>query len=793
MSEDPARINPDYPLGQLLKALSAGGERAPERARQWRQVLSGLLDGTLHIGSRTPVEGTPAWVTLEVVHGGFATGNLAAGGPLQPHEVQRLHSLPRLAQGTDRGTLNLFFLSDLGRPELKAMLADGRFRIHVPEEGALLIVTWLLERGEALRAAGLLEAILPLFDRLRFYPVPHARPAHTATGVHVWTVRESVAVLRATRPQAQVARMNEALQVWTPLGDRAVALFLETIEGEPPFLRTTESGELERGPSGQPLVAGGWPCRRYPDGWADRARQLLDEYTKARARHTLCGKPERPKENFARLRGYLAACAENPAALTGREVGMIRKILASSVSRHGAPGSERLLHTRMGQAAMVARPPHHIVAGVLADRLGAYAEDEGIPELAALLGPLTADEAAHISAAGGEPLPPSAIARAMRCLEAPLDALITEGLVGSSEVLAGVLPLLTARIRAAAIADTQLGRVYEAVYRAFRRRRSLLLLDLESQVRLEELPWIAAVEPWVGSDMAAREAARATLVQAVTLAVEAFPQTILPNKLVKELQALATGAGLALPLVEELAADIFMGAFAEKFLRAAQTAARVLQGSLYARYYSIPVDALVRLDDVERRRHGATISPGFAHLCEERARADGGRWSVARNGTIIEQAEILTTHNLAVLFDGLTLVEELRLHLPLLAHRCFQWICHQQLGTGDRRVQLQMVKNMAYAWRQMLFFLSLANEAETAAFLDWAIACLQGQREEFSRRFRPALLGLAAIASGGEFDAEGFHAPSGGRRFLGWTVDRHWLLDTENRGNTASPEIHSVS
>jgi hypothetical protein len=122
-------------------------------------------------------------------------------------------------------------------------------------------------------------------------------------------------------------------------------------------------------------------------------------------------------------------------------------------------------------------------------------------------------------------------------------------------------------------------------------------------------------------------------------------------------------------------------------------------------------------------------------------------------------------------------VEEPRPRLPLPARRCFEWICRQQLDTGDRRAQLQMVKNMAYAWRQMLFFLSLANEAETAAFLDWATACLQGQREEFSRRFTPALLGLAVIASGGEFDAEGFHASSGGRRFLGWTVGRHWLLD----------------
>lgn len=46
------------------------------------------------------------------------------------------------------------------------------------------------------------------------------------------------------------------------------------------------------------------------------------------------------------------------------------------------------------------------------------------------------------------------------------------------------------------------------------------------------------------TDWASRAAARATLIQATTLAIEAFPQTILPNPLIKELRALAAGAGI---------------------------------------------------------------------------------------------------------------------------------------------------------------------------------------------------------------------------------------------------------
>lgn len=776
--DDGPRVNPGYPLAQLRKALSGAGEQAPKRVEQWRRVLSGLFDGALRIGSRTPVQNTPPWVTLEVVHGGFATGNWAAAGPLQPHEIQKLDAAPRPSQLTDRAALNLYYLGDLGRPELAAMLANGHFRVAVPEEGALLIAAWLMERGEAERAAGLVETIAPFFDRLRFYPIPHPRPARAGTGVYVHTVGESIASLRAKRPQAAVERMNEAIEIWTSLYDRAVGLFLETVEGDMPALQTDSSGQLLRGPDGQPLVAGGWPCRRYPPDWAPRARRLLADYAQVRAHHTLCGKPEKAKENFARLRGYLAMCSDDPGSLTGRDVGMIRKILASYLARHGAPGSERRRATRVDQAAALARPMRHLLARVLADRLQGYPEDEGAAEAPSLLGPLTADEAMGIGAPAGAPLPPSVTALAMRCLEAPLDVLVERRIVPSSEAMAGVLPLLTARTRAAAIADPALGRVYEAVYRAFRRRRSLLLLDLESQVRLAELPWIAAIEPWVGSDGASRDAARATLVQSTALAIRAFPQTILPNKLVKELRALAAGAGVSVPLVDELAAYIFMGAFSETFLRAARTAGRLLGGSLYERYYGIPYGAILRLDDVTKGRSGVPTSPGFARLCEERAGTDrGGSWSVARNGAIIEQAEILTTHNLAALFGALDLAGSLRPQLPLLARRCFAWICRrQQMRISDWRAELQMMKNTAYAWRQMMFYLSLLDQSEINAFLDWSAAHLEGQRDEFRRRFAPVTQGLVVVAGGDHFDPDGYHAPSGGRRFLGWSVGRHWLL-----------------
>ena len=173
--------------------------------------------------------------------------------------------------------------------------------------------------------------------------------------------------------------------------------------------------------------------------------------------------------------------------------------------------------------------------------------------------------------------------------------------------------------------------------------------------------------------------------------------------------------------------------------------------------------------------------PGFAHLCEELAGATiGGRWSVARNGMIIEQAQILTTHNLAVLFGELGLRDSMRTRFPKLAQRCFQWVCQrQQMTIDDRRAQLQMMKNTAYAWRQMVFYLSLANSSEVAAFQDWSFSHLGDQQVEFARRFEPVMAGLHVAIKGETFGLDGRHVASGGRRFLGWTLKRHWLLPEE--------------
>lgn len=794
-----------YPLAMLVKALAGEGEASETKVGKWRNVIWGILSGNLQVGSRTPVLDTPPWVTLEVVHGGFATGGYMAGGKLQPYELKKLsevgqaleastdastHALASLKK--DRRLLNLYYLSDPGLAELQELLARRTYRIDVPEESALLVLAWLQARGEDARAEQVVQELSPFFERLRFYPLrcselsapvsasserPNSEPS-----VFVRSVGEVMRGLRSKPDNVAVSTMNEAISVWAPLYDRCVELFMETVEGELPEFQKDAHGNLLRAENGQPLVLGGWPCKHYPTDWQERGRRLLRDYKEARNKHTLCGKPEKKKENFARLRSYLATICHEPAKLTGYDVGVIRKILAAYVTAHGAPGSERLQSLRRTQEHIAALPLHSKLARVLADRLAIYPGESGLEAPAAVLLPLTEEEMAGVGGKPGLKLPRSLAAKVDCCLEAPLPVLLSRRLVKSGEVMAVLLPALTAAIRVSSIEDPALACLFRASYQAFRKRRSLLLLNLESQVRFEELPWIAALEPWVGNSGTSVTAAREAMKRVTELAVVNFPQTIFPNKLVRELRALASASELRIALVDELAADIFMGTFSANFLNAAKSAAGVLRGTIYERYYGLDYEAVLAIDDVITPERGPGRSAAFDNMCHELAgtsKASTQSWSAARNGAIIEQAQILTTHNLAALVDGLSLEEALKPQLQNLALKCFTWICRRlEMKHDSWRSDLHSIKNSAYAFRQMLFYLALLERLGDVDSVNSTLKLLQEHFEtrgsEFKVRFEPALLGLREVAAGSRFSEDG-SLPSGGRRLLGWTTGKHWL------------------
>ncbi|MGV9316553.1 hypothetical protein ACWDR0_30865 [Streptomyces sp. NPDC003691] len=775
----PATASSDYAAGQLARARRtsvshaepATRDRALGRMQKWRAVLAGMADGSLTVGSRTPVAGLPAWVTPEVVRGGFATGTPGAGGPLAPYEADAAR---RAGVPADRAALFAHALTGPGLEELWELLDTGRYEVSLPEEAALLTVAWLVRAEDFGTAAALVAELQPFAGRLRFLPRPADRPLSDASAVHRRSVGEVADALRARRPKAAIEVQREALGVWRPFDDELLGYWLRHGEAAVPV----RAAEDLPGPGPVP----GWAAARTGRDGVDarvQAAVLLERYRALAALHTQCSKHRDRKSNTGiMLRALEKAAAGRP--LAPRLAGLLRHAVTSVIAKRGLPGSEEHTRLRAEQARQAALPAHHEIAAAVADRLAPLDQRAGTPDTDGLLVPVTESEAAGTGLPAGTAVPPRLRRVVRTALSAPPEELVARGLVPSAEVLADLVPQLVANATAQRYADPALRTLQAATYRAFRNRRSLLLLNLARQVRVDELPWVRAVAGH-GSDAdteeRARAAAEAVLRRLGDLAVGAFPGTLLPNPLVREMSHLARRAGLSAPFTEELAADIFMGTFSPKFPAAAGVAADLLEDSLYTRYYGIDCGAVRTMAahaDGTGRTRPARLAPAFDRLCRERAGTDSARsWSPAGNGTVIEQAQILTTHNLAVLVRHVGIAPEAG--WESLAEKSFGAVCRLVARVHGHPRPLGTIKDAAYAWRQTLFFLSLCPPGRQAALVRRMAAKAAGQPWHTAARLAPVTAGLRLVAGGGTFGADGTALDGRARRFQGWTTTGHWM------------------
>jgi hypothetical protein len=749
--------NTGYASGQLARAFETAlasadvstKARAQRRIRQWSAVLAGMQRGELVVGSRTPIGGFPAWVTPTVERGGFATPHPAAGGPLEPRECALAESV---GVASTRSALFAWYLTDEGLAVLNRMLDDGKFAVLVPENAALLVVAWLLRAGDSTRALDLLDEVRPFADRLRFVPYEADGFRMDPEVLFRESAGQAAKLLESRVVNPRVEAMREALQIWNPFADELLDLWTRTIED-------------------------GAVGATFPDGWSHDARGLLERYAVLKVEHPRCSKHRNPKENLAILLSATKSAVEQ--SISSRERGRAQTAVDGMLRKRGLPGSDTHTRVRSAQAQNAEVPAHSLVAAAVAGRFRRLRPYVGVADPESLLGPIGGGEGAAFGLRAGTAVPPSVARIGRRTLAGPIELLVDREVVPSAEVLARLVPSMTANTIAETYADEALRRVVFDSYLASRRRRSLLLLNLEHQVGLDDLPWMEAISAHA-TDLYALRSSGVLLVRLAELVVASFPETIIPNSMIRELDAVAVQAGLRLPFTEELAADIFMGTFSIKFLRAAETAASLLQGSLYERYYSVNYAQLLQSTASRSSENSHALvrtSSLFDKTCRERAGIPTDHWSVAANGAIIEQAQILTTHNLATLAGPVGLAESMQSMWPALAERCFARVCELVDRLENNPRPLRTVKGAAYAWRQMIFFLSIAPDDDKSGFVSACQQSLARRAGLSASRLRPAIAGLELIASGGAFDPLGQSEEC--RRFLGWTVGRHWMLDTQ--------------
>lgn len=700
---------------------AATRDRAHQRARAWVQHLTGVLARSITTGTRTPVRGLPAWVTLDVLHGGFASGSAAAGGPLAHDECDLAREL---GVRPTRAALNAWYLTDEGRARLGAMLDDGRYDVVHPENATLLVVAWLVRAGDTEAAVSVLGQAAPFLDRLRFYPVATAHGESPAGQVFRRSEASTHSVLTSRAPNLRVEAQREALTVWAPFADELLALWWPVAEGEASL------------PDGATLADAG---ARY--------RALAAAHTRAMAHRSR-------KTNL----GVLVAAtlrAEADGTLTDGERARVAHAARSMAAKRGAPGSADLARARDLQRDAVRAPSHAAVAHVVAERLDAKAVRRGVADPEAVVVPVAADEA-NAAVPAGAAVPSSTVRIVGLAAQATVEELHERGIVPSAEVLAELAPQLVGAQHAATYPDPVLGRLMARTYRAFRGRRSLLLTDLSAQVKLAELPWVAAVDGYRTAADTTRDAAAAALSRIGGLYLEWFGGTPLPNPLLVELEALASQAGRDVPLVPELAADIFQDTFSQRFVT---TPALVAEhaGPAYLTYYGLGDD----LDDLARHGYDRNV---FANICRRRAAEAGSgpsRWSVTRNGMVIEQSQLLTSHNLASLAAlGVPVDAEAAARvafaevLRLVRSGCRPGAARYSAMSDARAAGL--------AWRHVVWFTALLPE-EVARTLVHELTASAGDE---SPRLTAALSDLDAACAG--------TAPSA--PLLGWSNGLHPLL-----------------
>ncbi|WP_125776458.1 hypothetical protein [Antribacter gilvus] len=646
-------------------------ERADRRAQAWVSHVVGVLSGAIRTGVRTPVGGLPAWVTLDVLHGGFASGAPAAGGRLADDErdLARDLGLPRT-----REALNAWHLTDDGRACLDAMLDDGRYTLAHPENAVLLVVAWLVRAGDHDEALALLSQVGAFMDRLRFYPAATSHDEAPADLVFRRSEAATRSALVSRTANARVEAQREALTVWAPFADELLALWWPAVD-------------RADGPA-------------LPDATA--LTRAASRYRALAAQHTRCTSHTSRKTNLGVLVEATTRAATD-RVLAPADLARAAHAARSMVRKRGLPTSDELARERAAHRVAVAAPSHAAVAHVVATRLDADATRRGLGDPAAVVGPVGVPEA-NAAVPAGTPVPDSVVRAVGLARQATVEELHRSGAVPSAEVLAELAPQLVGAQHAATYPDPALGALMARTYRAFRERRSLLLTDLSAQVRMTELPWVAAVDGHRRVDDGARDSAADALRRVGGLYLEWFPGTPLPNPLLVELEALVTQAGLDVPLVPELAADIFQDAFSARFVRASRHVADHA-GPAYLAYYGLA-------DDLRRLAPRGDDRTAFATLCRRRARAAGSgpsRWSVSRNGMVIEQSQLLTSHNLAslaalgVVVDPEAAVRGAFADVVRLARDA------TRAGESRRYLAMSRARAAGLAWRHVVWFAALLS------------------------------------------------------------------------------------
>jgi len=371
----------------------------------------------------------------------------------------------------------------------------------------------------------------------------------------------------------------------------------------------------------------------------------------------------------------------------------------------------------------------------------------------------------------GKKIPDPIAGKLHMCRIGTPQMLVEKGLIASSEMLGALVPRISAEVGGACLQDPALRMLYFALKAAFAKRRGLMLLTMEHQVRIHEIPWYTPIEEEVKKAGGGVKKSLQTLREVVKMALEGFPETMLPNKLIQTLRDLAKGAKLDVTFVEEMPVDIFQGKFSPKFTSASTIAARLLQGTLYETYYGLADDYKML-----RKKVDNTYSLVATCACRAGLSKNWSYGSCGETGTVVEQQQVITTHNLASLFTALDIND---FNWSGMAQRCATCVYRTLAVAADAggHERLMHTKNAAYAWRQLIFFMSVVDLGPGKHQQSEVVgAVVQGLQQKVTEKTKALGAKIEKHLVSPLMEAIAGQPPK--QPFLGWTSrGQHWFWE----------------
>jgi hypothetical protein len=226
-----------------------------------------------------------------------------AGGEIEPWELDAF----RHNDVESRLSLNRFYLTAQGRRLLLRHLENQSYRLSHPEEAALMVFACRPQEK------ALPRTLEPFLENVRFYPqtlsVGNQDPPFGE--VCRYTCSEALNALKNYRLPLEVLRERESLLLWRPFQEQMLQRLWETCEE-------------------------GWPFQHYPNGWNQKANDLIARVEEALKEEVVCCFPQRSDSDFRRLFSTLETAAVAPQSLNGKEVAFCKNLLDDSLKKWGS-------------------------------------------------------------------------------------------------------------------------------------------------------------------------------------------------------------------------------------------------------------------------------------------------------------------------------------------------------------------------------------------------------------------------------------------------------------------------